>query len=128
FLRINWVEKALVIGNAYAICGNPSLFNNQISISHPDIENYKPKQAKYTFQPVYSSTEKLKRLSLDSKGISKAVSALLKSIRIEETLPSYILEKYKLYDLPGALRNIHLPENSDSLARANYRLKFEEFF
>src|SRR5690606_39159754 len=43
-------------------------------------------------------------------------------------LPSYILEKYKLYDLPGALRNIHFPENSDSLARANYRLKFEEFF
>jgi len=128
FQGIKWVEKALVIGNAYTIYGNPSLFNNQISISHPDIENYKPKQAKYTFQPVYSSTEKLKRLSLDSKGISKAVSALLKSIRIEETLPSYILEKYKLYDLPGALRNIHFPENSDSLARANYRLKFEEFF
>lgn len=128
FQGIRWVEKMLKVGNVYTIYGTPTLFNDQISIAHPEIESYKPNQVNRTFQPVYNSTEKLKRLSLDSKGLSKAIDVLLKSVRINETIPLYIRSKYELADLPVALRNIHFPESTKSLANANYRLKFEELF
>lgn len=128
FQGIRWVEKSLTVGKVYVIYGSPSLFNNQLSFSHPEMEDYKPKQVKLTFQPVYNSTEKLKRLSLDSKGISKAVKNLISSIQIVETLPAKLIAKYNLLDSASALRYIHFPVDARQLALAQYRLKFEELF
>lgn len=128
FQGVRWIEKSLSVGKVYTIYGKPSLFNDQISISHPEIEIYKAKHVEHTFQPVYSSTEKLKRLSLDSKGISKLVATLFTLLRIEESLPSAIIYKYKLVDLNTALHNIHFPKDPTVLAQAKYRLKFDELF
>lgn len=130
FQSIKWVEKNLTIGSAYVIYGSPSLFNNQISISHPEMELYVGSSQGLKFQPVYASTEKLKKLSLDSKGIQRLVSSLFSSLKgkIYETLPGGILEKYKLIDLPTALWNIHFPDDGDSIQSSQYRLKFEELF
>ena len=133
FKSIKWVEKGLTVGKVYVVYGNPSLFNNIITISHPELEPYNGingsvKELK--FHPVYFSTEKLKKLSLDSKGIQRLTSSLLTSLKnnIPETLPSSILSKYHLIGLPKALKNIHFPEDIDSLQQAQYRLKFEELF
>src|SRR5690606_25653516 len=66
FKGIKWVEKSLIIGKVYVIYGNPGLFSNQISISHPEIEPYSKLHSSSNtvrFQPVYPSTEKLKKLS-----------------------------------------------------------------
>jgi ATP-dependent DNA helicase RecG len=130
FQSIKWVEKSLTIGSVYVIYGSASLFNNQLSISHPEMEPYTGNKAGVKFQPVYASTEKLKRLSLDSKGIQRLVSSLLSSLRghIYETLPEDLLARYNLIGLPAALAGIHFPESSDSLHQSNYRLKFEELF
>jgi ATP-dependent DNA helicase RecG len=130
FQSIKWVEKSLAIGSVYVIYGSASLFNNQLSISHPEMEPYTGNKAGVKFQPVYASTEKLKRLSLDSKGIQRLVSSLLSSLRghIYETLPEDLLARYNLIGLPAALAGIHFPESSDSLHQSNYRLKFEELF
>ena len=130
FQSIKWVEKNLTIGNAYVIYGSPSLFNNQISISHPEMEPYGGSKQGLKFQPVYASTEKLKKLSLDSKGIQRLVSSLFSSLKgnIYETLPDYIIAKYNLIDLPSALWGIHFPNDGGSIQRSQHRLKFEEFF
>ena len=133
FKGIRWVEKSLIVGNVYTIYGNPSLFNNQISITHPEIESYSKNQSGsdfVRFQPVYPSTEKLKKLSLDSKGIQNLVSALLTSLNknIAETLPKRILEKYNLIGLLQALNWIHFPVDQQTLQAAERRLKFEEMF
>jgi len=132
FQSIQWVEKSLTRGKVYVIYGNPSLFNNEISISHPEMEPYVGIKAESAlrFQPVYASTEKLKKLSLDSKGIQNLVSAMLRSLknRIPETLPDTIREKFNLVDISIALTGIHFPRNMDDLEKAQYRLKFEELF
>lgn len=133
FQSIKWFEKNIQTGAVYLIFGKPSVFNGRISISHPEIEPYDPKakkQGNLTLQPVYSSTEKLKLFNLDTKGIQRLQASLLENhLRdIAENIPSYLLEKHRLMDKKQAVWNIHFPENTGELAKAQKRLKFEELF
>ncbi|MFD2874640.1 ATP-dependent DNA helicase RecG [Mucilaginibacter ximonensis] len=134
FQGLKWVEKNLTVGKAYILFGKPGLFNGKAQMSHPEIDLYSPeamqRKGNMTLQPVYSSTEKLKQFSLDSKGIQKLVSNLLEQHAkdIRENLPLYIINKFKLMSRANAFKNIHFPEDANKLAEAKYRLKFEELF
>ena len=83
-----------------------------------------------TLQPVYSSTEKLKMFSLDSKGIERLIFNLLENYcnDLAETLPSYILENHNLLGLQASIKNIHFPGTATLLEASLQRLKFEELF
>ena len=133
FQGINWVERHMKVGTAYTIFGKPSVFNSRLSISHPEMELYSPtdkKQGNPTLQPVYSSTEKLKQYSLDSKGLQRIQGALLDIIlkEIQETIPPYIIQSHKLVSRKEALQQIHFPNDPNTLKSAINRLKFEELF
>jgi ATP-dependent DNA helicase RecG len=79
---------------------------------------------------MYNSTEKLKAKSLDSRGLQRIIKVLINNLSatIPETLPEEIKKEYSLMDRYDALVSIHQPENSSTLAKAQFRLKFEEFF
>lgn len=134
FQGIKWVEKYLQPGKAYILFGKPGSFNGKAQMSHPEIELYSPealkRQGNATLQPVYSSTEKLKQFSLDSKGLQKLTSFLIEqhSRDIPENLPLNLINKLKLMGRADAYRHIHFPENATTLAEAVRRLKFEELF
>ena len=135
FQSLKWVEENIYRGNTYIAFGKPNFFNGGFSISHPDLETY-PRQTasaltgNLTLQPIYHSTEKLKKSFLDSKGLQKLIYQILELHvnEVRETLPKYILEKYKLIGKKEALINIHFPANSNALQQAERRLKFEELF
>lgn len=133
FQSIAWLRKGLKVGAAYIIYGKPTEFNGAISITHPEMELYQQQGKKVgnmTMQPVYSSTEKLKKFNLDSKGIQKLQQTALETTlrTVAETLPPYILDKYKLLPLQQALLSIHFPQNEQLMKVAINRLKFEELF
>ncbi len=133
FQSIAWLRKGLKVGAAYIIYGKPTEFNGAISITHPEMELYQQQGKKVgnmTMQPVYSSTEKLKKFNLDSKGIQKLQQTALETTlrTVAETLPPYILDKYKLLPLQQALLSIHFPQNEQLMKAAINRLKFEELF
>jgi len=133
FQSLKWVEDNIVVGTAYVAFGKPTLFNGTFSISHPEMELYQNKPAgrgNLTLQPVYNSTEKLKKFNLDSKGLQRLIAGLLDQVipQVPENLPSYILNKYQLPDKRMALLNIHFPKNQKDLNAAERRLKFEELF
>lgn len=134
FQGLKWVEKNLTVGKAYILFGKPGSFNGKTQMSHPEIDLYSPgamqRKGNMTLQPVYSSTEKLKQFSLDSKGIQKLVATLLEQYArdIRENLPMYIINKFKLMSRQDAFKNIHFPEDVNKLAEAKHRLKFEELF
>ncbi|MEO0573686.1 MAG: ATP-dependent DNA helicase RecG, partial [Bacteroidota bacterium] len=46
----------------------------------------------------------------------------------EETLSSHLIEELKLISKADALLNIHFPKSQELLAKAQFRLKFEELF
>ncbi|MDB5031063.1 ATP-dependent DNA helicase RecG [Mucilaginibacter sp.] len=134
FQGIKWAEKNLIIGKAYILFGKPGSFNGKAQMSHPEFDLYSAeviqRKGNMTLQPVYSSTEKLKQFTLDSKGIQKLIAGLLEQHAkdIHENLPLYILNKFKLMGRADAYRNIHFPEDANKLAEARHRLKFEELF
>ncbi|TCD03315.1 ATP-dependent DNA helicase RecG [Pedobacter psychroterrae] len=133
FQSLKWVDEHLMKGKVYIVFGKPAVFNGSFSISHADLESY-PRPATITgnlrLQPVYNSTEKLKKFFLDSKGIQKLVTLVIEQqIReVKETLPLYILQKYHMLSRREALLNIHFPKDVQALKEAEKRLKFEELF
>jgi ATP-dependent DNA helicase RecG len=133
FQSLKWVEENVMRGKVYIAFGKPIVFNGSYSISHPELENY-PRPAtltgNLTLQPVYNTTEKLKKFTLESKGIQKLQSLVLEQClqEVKETMPAYILDKYRLINRREALLNIHFPKDSTTLQHAQRRLKFEELF
>ena len=133
FQSLKWVDENVTKGKVYIVFGKPTIFNGSFSISHPDLENY-PRPATKTgnlrLQPVYNSTEKLKKFFLDSKGIQKLVTIIVEQqlSEVKETLPQYVLQKYQMFRRREALLNIHFPKDVQLLTEAQRRLKFEELF
>ncbi len=133
FQSLKWVDENITVGTAYVAFGKPTLFNGTFSISHPEMELYQQRpqgRGNLTLQPVYNSTEKLKKFTLDSKGIQRLIAGLLDQVikQVPESLPQYIIDKYHLPDKKMALLNIHFPKNQQDLNAAERRLKFEELF
>jgi len=134
FQGIRWIEKTIVVGKAYVLFGKPGFFNGKAQMAHPEMEPYSTetlqRKGNLTLQPAYSATEKLKQYSLDSKGIQKLVAVLLEQHLkdIPETLPLYIINRFKLIGRADAYRNIHFPDDAVKLNEAQHRLKFEELF
>lgn len=133
FQSISWLKKSLQVGSPYVIYGKPVEFNGSISMTHPEMEPYSASEKKVgnmTMQPVYSSTEKLKKFNLDTKGLQKLQQTALETVygAIEETLPQYIIQKHNLIGYREALLAIHFPQHVDDMNAAIRRLKFEELF
>lgn len=133
FQSVQWLKKSLTVGSAYIIYGKPTEFNGQISITHPEIELYNNQEKKIgnmTMQPVYYSTEKLKKFNLDTKGIQRLQQTALEIVyrNIPETLPDYLLSKHGLIPNQKAILSIHFPQNVNELNAVIRRLKFEELF
>jgi ATP-dependent DNA helicase RecG len=132
FKGLKWITGNYTPGVEFIVFGKPGVFNGVINIIHPEIEavNKLAERISSALQAQYSTTEKLKNQFITSKTISKLTGTLLKQLkyRIPDTLPAYLLLRYKLMDLHDALNKIHFPADPDELEKARYRLKFEELF
>lgn len=131
FNSIKTMQKNLRMDMDYLILGKPQSFNGRFSIVHPEMEKADDaKVAARRMQPVYHTTEGMKRAGISSKTLEGLVENAFATIgnHIEETLPPYLIQKQALLDLPTALRRAHFPEDAASLPAAMHRLKFEELF
>lgn len=127
-----WIREQLKINETYVIFGRLNWFKGKVSMPHPELELERNFQTnlKISFYPIYPSTEKLINKGLSQKVIQKMVVQLLQlqTTPFSESLPSALLNQYKLIPKDTALRQVHFPENQHLLTRAQIRLKFEEFF
>lgn len=132
FQGIRFIVNKYKVGVEYVVFGKPSLYKGRFNILHPEIETPEqlPSPEEMGFQPVYNTTEKMKRGFLNSKAIQKIIFPVIKKLEagVPDTLPVYVLQRYKLMNLTESLINIHFPKDSKSLSRARQRLKFEELF
>lgn len=132
FKGIKWLRDFLKPNQSYILFGKPSLFKGRYSISHPEMELLE--EARITMgnglKPVYSTTEKLSALGLNSNGFAKITRQLVDEVRpyIQENLPDYLLQQFKLMPRPDALVQLHAPSNHEWLEQARRRMKFEELF
>jgi len=133
FQGIKWLEKSLRVKEEIAIFGKPTRYNGRMQLSHPEIDYLsQDEEQKYSqgITPYYSSTEKLGKVGLDSRGMRSIMRNLLQQGEsyIEENLNQAICERFKLFTHREALVNIHFPADYELLRQAIRRLKFEELF
>jgi ATP-dependent DNA helicase RecG len=131
FQGAKWIASHLKLQTDYLVFGKPNRFGGKYSIAHPEIEVFVPQQQEVRpLQPVYATTEKLKRSRIDSKAIAKLQKRLIIQAydKIPETLPVSVIDHYRLIPKRDAMRHMHFPEDLDWLEKALFRLKFEELF
>ena len=114
-----YLAAALKLYENYILFGTVERTLTSAKMASPEIE--KAENSK-VIRPIYSATGRL-----NSKAIEKVVKTALESLeRFTETLPAEIRLEYKLVSLDFAIRQIHFPQDTESLEKARRRLIFEE--
>lgn len=132
FQGVKWIRESLKLNEVYVIFGKIANFKGQFSMAHPEMELLAEHKASLTsaMQPVYPSTEKLTQRGITNRIVNKAMQQLFLETKANfiETLPNNIIDQLKLIPKNEAMFNIHFPKSQELLAKAQFRLKFEELF
>lgn len=127
-----WIRESLKLNEVIVIFGKCSSFNGTFNMAHPEMEllSEHQKNLRSAMQAIYPSTETLANRGVSNRVIIKMMQQLFLETQnlFSETLPDYLINELKLISKKAALFNIHFPKNSEALAKAQFRLKFEELF
>jgi len=117
-------------GTEYLVFGKPTVFNNRINFTHPDLDDAaQTNLSQMGLQPYYNTTEKMKKNGLTSRAIERLTKTLIEKLPpLAETLPDFIIAERHLMGRDEALRTVHYPKDARTLEKARVRLKFEELF
>ena len=109
-----------------SISGKIEQYMGRLVMYHPDYEKISQEQINTKrIVPVYPLTARL-----NQRWLRRVIFSVLENWapKIPEYLTEYILKDASLMDLPTALKEIHFPENHDTLQKARHRLAFDEIF
>ncbi|MCL6265799.1 ATP-dependent DNA helicase RecG [Flagellimonas myxillae] len=127
-----WIRENLKLNETYVVFGRTNRYGSTFSMPHPEMELLTEHQRglKIAMQPIYPSTEKLSAKGITNRVVSKMVQQLLLDSKgmFQESLSPTLLDDLRLISKSDALLNIHFPKSQDLLAKAQFRLKFEELF
>ncbi|MBT8238075.1 MAG: ATP-dependent DNA helicase RecG [Croceitalea sp.] len=127
-----WIRENIKLNEPYVVFGRVNRYGATFSMAHPEMELLSVHEAglKIAMQPIYPSTEKLGNAGMTNRVMAKLVQQLFNETKgqFPESLSGSLLNELKLISKSEALFNIHFPNNQDLLAKAQFRLKFEELF
>lgn len=125
FFNQEYITKVFKSGDSILAFGKVKVENNFKEFIPIEVEHYANKPTSTCkIEPVYPLTYGLSNKEL--QGMIRTV-LVKEEFKVEEYLPTYLLEKYKLCGIDFAIRNIHSPSSKEALKIALYRLVFEEF-
>ena len=118
-----YLKDKIKIGNTYHFFGKIENKLGRIEMNSPVFEEEGVEKNTGRIVPIYPST-----FNLSQNMLRKVMESGINEVygKLEETLPEYILEKYKLLEINEAIKNIHFPESNSDFIRAKNRLVFEE--
>ena len=127
-----WIRENLKTDTSYVIFGKVNFFNGNFSMPHPDIElkSEFEKSLRTAILPIYPSTEVLTNRGISNRVICKLMEQLFLNLngKFSESLSISIMNQHGLVSKSEAILNIHFPKNQNLLAKAQFRLKYEELF
>ncbi|TNJ46571.1 ATP-dependent DNA helicase RecG [Tamlana fucoidanivorans] len=127
-----WIKDKLKCNKPYVVFGKTNWFGGKFNMPHPEVEALEEHEnnLRSAMQPVYPSTEKLTNSGITNRALSKIMQQLFIETggKFSETLPDSLRAELQLINKQSALFNVHFPKNQELLARAQFRLKFEELF
>ena len=126
WFRYGYGGVKIVPNTRVALAGTVSGYGAQISLESPDWElaDSRPLHTR-RLVPVYPLTEGISDYWL--REIAAEVVPRCAPM-LQEFLPEWLVNQHGLMALPEAVAAIHFPSSSEELARARYRLAFDELF
>ena len=110
-------------GEYYKFYGKVSKKGNRVEMNSPVYDKAEDTKNTGRIIPIYPTTFKLSQTTL-RKIIENGLSEM--NGKIDESLPEYLIDEYKLLDLSTAVKQIHFPDSFDDFNLARKRLVFEE--
>lgn len=119
----DYVKNKLHAKEKYKFFGKVQKKAGVIEMNSPVFDGEDENKNTGKIVPVYPTTKGLNQASI-RQAIENAL--LLIGRQINETLPDYILNEYRLMDSYNAINQIHFPDNMEKFTLARKRLVFEE--
>ncbi len=127
-MTITWYNQSylkgkFVVGKTYNFYGKIEIKNGKYEMKSPVFEEEGENKNTGRIIPIYPLT-----YGVTQNVLRKIIENGIKEVygKLKETLPKYIIDKYKLMDLNEAIKRIHFPDNKSDYLKARYRLVFEE--
>ena len=131
FHGISWIIEKFKEGDTIAIFGKVEFYQGY-RIIHPEFDLFDNNEDPLNtgnIIPIYATSNMLKQVSLDSRGIRRLMHKALQNIHyIDDHFDDTFLKNEALCNQDKSLRIVHQPDSNDNLKSAYYRLKFDEYF
>ena len=121
----SYLKNKFTLGKKYKFYGKVSNKFGKIEMNSPVFDEEETNKNTGKIIPIYPLTYKLSQNTIRSV-IENGLNAIKNEGGLEETLPQYLIEEYKLYDINTATNKIHFPQNFEEFEKARNRLVFEE--
>lgn len=121
----SYLKNKFALGKKYKFYGKVSNKFGKIEMNSPVFDEEETNKNTGKIIPIYPLTYKLSQNTIRSV-IENGLNAIKNEGGLEETLPQYLIEEYKLYDINTATNKIHFPQNFEEFEKARNRLVFEE--
>jgi len=125
-----WVTKLLTTGKSIWVYGKVGEYNGNLSLSHPQIEPATETETTNDFWknrkvlPIYSLTASLTQNTM--RNIVYHTFAQHHQ-DIEETLPTFLCERYGFLDRKTALQKMHFALSTEEIVKVKSRFIYEDF-
>lgn len=123
-------------GDFFAISSRPTLSKyGELQFTHPDFDKITDDESQSFLStgkiiPFYKLPKELKNKNIGEISLRKIVSNAVENYSdfLTETLPEFIIKKYKIQNINEAVNEIHFPSDNNNVEKAKRRFKFEELF
>ena len=119
----SYLKNVIKIGHTYNFYGKVEIKLGRYEMKSPIFDESGENKNTGKIIPIYPLTYGITQNTIRKiieNGVNEAYGNL------EETLPDYILEQFKLMDINNAMKKVHFPDNKQDFIKARYRLVFEE--
>ncbi len=125
WFRMPYIKNNISPGNTYVFYGKVQKKNGRLVMEQAVIYSQEQYAAmENVFLPVYGLTG-----GVSNNLVTKTVrAALLEDNLFRDYLPASVRDKYQLCEYNYAIKQIHFPDDMDTLITARKRLVFDEFF
>lgn len=121
----SYLKNKFILGKKYKFYGKVSKKLGKIEMANPVFEEEEKSKNTGKIIPIYPLTFKLTQNAI--RGIIESGLKIVNEEKLlEETLPDYLLDYYKLENIYDAVNKIHFPEDFKAYELARKRLVFEE--
>ncbi len=121
-----WIATKLTPGKGVVLSGKVDQYLGRLTMNTPEWEPLERIQLHTNrIVPVYPLTA-----GVTAKWLRRVINSVVSRYakRVPDPLPSSVLESVQLFPLSTALKEVHFPDDWESLEKAQYRLAFDEMF